>query len=327
VIEASPNISTAEELFGAYGVSQRDLARYRALISAGEWEDAISDFLERYVSPYAEDYERKLVDYIQTASQGELSPADLRKTEESVTELSVALAVLLAAQYDDFVRQSVAASVFSARQIAATKVRDAILRSTIGQFQSLTRGAMARTEFLTLESIRNLQTEMVIENQRIGRMRLAGEAQRAEIAQFRRLLRERHPQIFSDMEAGRVLKDRRGRPYKLSDYVEMSVRTTTLNVERTAVEISEKLRGAKIVEYVLSDPRAAKEPREICAHYLASKTSGKSLMALDAETGKLLGIPTIGQARAAGAMGPNCRHGLRPVSNTFAKKILAKAAA
>ena len=115
----------------------------------------------------------------------------------------------------------------------------------------------------------------------------------------------------------------------------MSVRTTLLNIDRTSVQISvinkedsrTKKKGypVKVVELYLADDRPLKTgiEREICKQVLRTKKYGKPLLAIDGETGKMLGIMTVDEYMAEGGQGPYCRHGYRSIPISL-RKVLEK---
>jgi hypothetical protein len=164
-----------------------------------------------------------------------------------------------------------------------------------------------------LGQIRSIQKQFIVENQYIQEMNFIGVKLEDEITRFNQSLKEVLPEYFRMMEEGYIIKDRAGRPWMLEDYSDMAMRNTILNVDRTSVEVSQRIDGSRVVEYYLRDDREVKNEREICQEILANTIDGMALLALDEDTAEKLGIMTIEDARSKGAMGINCRHSIMPV--------------
>lgn len=308
-------IKDPETLFGEYQVSEFDLARYRKLIADGLYEEAVDDFAKKYMVDYAELYNATMVDYLRQAQEGQLSKDDSSALLLSIAALSAATQTVLNKNFQSFV-QTLAPEVFSDLGIKSPDVKAIILKTTLQRFQELTASAMTETSNNVLSQIRAMQTAMIVENQKISALDIVGQLLKSEVSGFKSGLRKRFPEYYEAMEMGNILKSRRFGPqgqrvirYTLSDYAEMATRTTLLNVDRIAVEVSAGVAGDKVVQYYLRDHRELKsgKEREICKELL----SGSGLLALDQETADALGIPTIDEARAQGAMGPYCRHSIR----------------
>jgi len=314
------------KLFGDYKVSEKDLLYYKKLIDQGDDEQAVDEFLAKYVDPYVEDYQQTLQVYIKQSSQGQLPEADKSGMERSIALLTVGITALLLQNFNDFSSRVISPPVFDQNKIVTKKLKDAILAETISQFEELTRNTMLETQTNVLSYIRTLQKEMIIENQKIVSLGLKEDALASEIAKFKANLRTKFPNLYKAMENGQILKSsiqKNGqvRNFQLSSFVKESVRTTLLNIERTAVEVDADLSGDQVVEYRQLDTRTVKQPREICIHILGNKINGKSLLALNNETANRLGIMTLATAKSEGAMGPHCRHGVLRVSEGFMKFI------
>ena len=114
------------------------------------------------------------------------------------------------------------------------------------------------------------------------------------------------------------------------------VRTTILNIDRVAVQVSVQVKEAakakatnreavNVVEYYTAShaPYKTSRRREICKTILADKSYGIPLLALDKKTSDLLGIMTVEQAMTTleGAMGPHCHHGVRPIPVVKRKEL------
>jgi len=89
---STPEILTAEELFGAYRVTPADRARYARMIAAGERDEATEDFILTYIAPYAEAYADQLLVYLRAAAEGEIKSERRERLSSSVTDLTLAAA-------------------------------------------------------------------------------------------------------------------------------------------------------------------------------------------------------------------------------------------
>lgn len=314
------------KLFGDFKVSEKDLSHYKQLISEGKEEQAVDEFLAKYVEPHVEQYQLTLQFYLKQASLGQLSAPDKSGLEKSVALLTVGLSSLLVSNFSDFANQVIAPPVFERNRIITTAVRKSILDQTVSQFEELTKNTLLETQSNVLTYIRTLQKEMIIENQKILRQGFTEKDLSAEITRFKSSLREKFPDLFKAMENGQILKstakaDGTTRNYKLDNFLNETVRTTILNIERNAVQVDAELSGDQVVEYRQLDMRTVKQPREICIHILSRRVNGKALLAIDQETASRLGILTIADAMSQGAMGNYCRHGILRVSEEFSKKV------
>lgn len=328
IVTAGIRIKSPEQLFGAYGVTDFDLARYRRMIEQGDGEAAIADFVSRYLVEYVDLYNATMISYMQKAQEGQLDDRDMAAIAASIPLLSGALAELQTSQFEQFINEALGPAVFAEQDIQAAAVRQAILQETLSRFEQQTFGAMAETQRNVLEQIRAMQTAMIIENQKIAELDIVGAALKNEVRSFKEGLLAKFPQYYDALESGNILKSRRFGPdgetvitYNLSDYSEMATRTTLLNVDRTAVEISQVLSGAEVVRYYLRDSRQLKsgKEREICKEIL----SAGGMLALTQEAADKYGLMTIDEARSRGAMGPHCRHSIKAASQAAVEKLSA----
>jgi hypothetical protein len=322
-------ITHPDELFSEFNVTDKDLKRYEKLVKQGKAEQAIDEFIEKYMVDVVQLYNATIQRYMEYAEEGQMKRSDLNQIITSTVLLSDGLSRNLNKNFKVFATGIVAVAIFIQMGIKSRAVKNAILDATVNEFITKTAGAMAETQQHILTGIREMQQAMVIQNQKIRQMPSIDELINKEIAQFRENLRRQFPEYYRSMEDGALLKSRRFtsagklKSYKLEDYTEMSARTTILNVDRTSVEVVAKIEGIKVVEYYLRDNRKLKTgfEREICKSILGKTILGKSLLAMDQATANNLGIRTIEHARSDGAMGPWCRHSIRFVSNTFKNKV------
>jgi hypothetical protein len=246
--------------------------------------------------------------------------------ERSVAIITSAILALLLSNFQKFTDHSIAIVVFEETKIKSAKLKKAILDQTLAQFKSLTEKSMLETQTNVLSFIRTLQKEMIIANQLLAKEDLTNDLVSSEIENFRRLLKRKFPDIYKAMEEGKILKSSllpngTFRNFKLDAYLEMSVRTTLLNIRNTAIEVDAQLTEADVVEYYQRDFRSVTNERIVCQDILSESINGKSLLALNDNAARILGIMTLAEARSKGAMGPHCRHGIRQVSKSYVDSL------
>lgn len=311
-------------LFSKYNVSDKDLVRYKKMIENGQVNEAEDEFVTKYMIPASERYSNEIIQYLQIAQTGEMDRKYMNAMIASISLLALTLFPLLKRNFRRYTRESYAPLIFDKYGITSEVVKRAILDNTLQQFATLTDGAMTQTQANVLYQIRKMQQEMIIFNQQISKDVFITDTIDNEIALFKKNLMKTMPDYYKGMEEGNILKDRLGRSIKLDNYADMATRNTILNVDRMSVETISKINQDRVVEYYKRDQRSVKNPRVICMNLLGQKVEGKSLLALDPTTAKVLGIMYIEDAKAQGAMQIYCRHGIKPVSNTFAKKLEKK---
>lgn len=319
------------QLFYRFVVSDDDIDLYKKLMDEGEEEKAIDMFIDTYMVSISELYGGTISYYLNEVQRGEMTQKDKNGIEKSVILLSSALALSMNNNFRTFTKEVYAPVIFDELQITSAKVKRAVFDATIAQFEELTEGAMNETSRFILRNIRQMQREIVIENQRIGTVKEITGKLNKEVNKFRERVRREIPGFYEAMEEGKILKSkkimRNGQEivyhYRLENYAGMATRTTILNVDRTATEVHAKVEELPVVEYYLRDNRPLKtgKEREICKFILKHKYMGKSVLALDEETAGKLGIMSLTYAKENGAMGPYCRHSIKPVSKTYLRKI------
>ena len=130
IVTAGIRIKSPEQLFGAYGVTDFDLARYRRMIEQGDGEAAIADFVSRYLVEYVDLYNATMISYMQKAQEGQLDDADLAAIAASIPLLSGVLAEIQTSQFEQFINEALGPAVFAEQDIQAAAVRQAILQET-----------------------------------------------------------------------------------------------------------------------------------------------------------------------------------------------------
>lgn len=251
--------------------------------------------------------------------------------------MSFGLSGLLIKNFNDFMKKSYSDNVFAQNNISKAKVQNIINKSTLSNFEALTDKTMTSTQADVLKNIRTMQKEYVLFNQR----NLGKKVLDTEVTAFKAMLKKKYPEYYK-MKQGKLMSTKmfgtppKSKHYNLNYYIDMSVRTTLLNVDRTAVQTGVLLKEQKktlnknrvavnLIEYALIDNRTLKtgKQREICQKILGDKRYGVPLLALDQKTADLLGIMTVDEAMSTPdyAMGVWCRHGGKPLSTTMRKKM------
>ena len=326
IYQGSIRIKDPISLFSRYHVTKKEINRWTMMIEAGNGEKAIDEFIAKYTTGPAELYTAAMQDYLRIAESGEVPRSGLNKITTSVVAISSAYASNVISSFSTFVKEAVAPTIFEKFKITSPSVKQSIFDATIAQFGNLTEGAMTMTQNNILTGIRQMQMEMIQRNQAMRSRVFASSHLDKEVDDFKKRLKQTYPNYYKGMEEGRVLMDRNGKQWKLEDYATMATRTTILNVERTSVEIISKIGSQRVVEYFLRDSRtlSSGNEREICKEILSKKVLGKSVLAMDLKTARILGVFSLDTAKAKGAMGPWCRHSIRPVSKVYNRKLNRK---
>ena len=311
-------------LFSKYFVTEKDIDRYTRMINTGKGEEAVDEFIAKYMLSVSHQYTLEMQRYLRVAETGEMERKDQNKMVTSVALLTVAMLPVYKNNFRKFIANSYAPAIFKTHGVTSPLVKRVILDNTVSQFMTLTESSMSVTQANVINHIRQMQKEMVVFNQSIKNQTFITGQLNREVALFKEGLRETFPGYYKAMEEGNILRDSLGRNVKPDAYAEMSTRTTILNVDRTSVETIAKIDRVRVVEYYKRDFRTVKEHRQICTQILSNITEGKSLLAMDQETAKVLGVLYIENAKAQGALGVNCRHSIKSVSNTFGRKIEKK---
>lgn len=328
------DLLSESDLVGDYNITSEDLEDYRDLVLIGREEEAVEQFILDYMLEEVSLYEDTLSKYMTITYQGELPEDSLNNLLASIAGLSLALSFSLKSNVSKFVTNVVGPNILDKAKIVQEDVREAILRETTSRFNTLVDGAMSQTQGNVLGYIREMQRRLIVENQLIRNKNWSESTIQLEIARFRQELKDNFPQYFKAMEERKFLTSKRfgefGEKvnyYKLDNYLDMSIRTTILNVDRVSVEVSAKAEDMPVVEYYLRDNRVLKtgQEREICRSILSDVILDKSILAVTQEASELLGIMTIEEAQNTPdyAMGVYCRHSIRLLSKTYLRKINA----
>ncbi len=327
---------SAYALFSKYALSEEEIQVFVKSLAENE-EESIERFLQAYLQLPTEEYSELVAKYMVIAEQGELTAANKNKIERSVIALTTALISTLKNNFDILAEKLYGPIIFTERDITVKKVQKAILDATAGQFNTLTEKSLLSTQADVLAKVRRMQRELITFNQ--GRGRLTGASLDRAVKNFTDTLKARFPSYYK-MADGKLFSTspfgENGivRYYKLEDYVNMSVRTTLLNIDRTSTEVivtakedQREIKGrtpVRVVEFYKRDNRTIKtKEREICQHILASRKYGKPLLALDEETASLLKIMSVREAENTPdySFGVGCRHSIKPISVALRKEL------
>ena len=189
-----------------------------------------------------------------------------------------------------------------------------IKKNIINLFNKNIEGALLGTPREIVTTIRSLQKDILKIRNVITDAEKLGELTAREMAKFKsslfKKLKNNNPKYYNMLENNQYIKYSDGKMVTLDAYNEMATRTTILNIERDGVEAQEIKNERRISGYMLRDERTVIKARETCKRILNKKYMGHALLAHDSGAAEIFGCWTIDEARAAGAMGPNCRHSL-----------------
>jgi len=327
LVNNRPQLKSPKDLFVYHGVSQVDLKKYQRMLAAGNTKGAMNAFLKKYVRKNMAEFQTIAQGYLVQAELGEMQPKHVNQMGRNLAIYSTRIQNTVNNNYEIFLKKAVGPSTFEKRALTNAKIKRIALNDTLNEFKRLTNGAMSNTTQNVLTQTRKMQRQMVVRNNVIKSPNFTGNAQ-MEIGRFKDTLRKTNPDYYQAMEDGNIFKSRsfgKGQEkvinYKLDEYTDMSARTTLMNVDRTTSEVISKVNGDNVVEFYELDSRDVETERDICQDILSVDTEGRSLLALDDSTADALGILTLDQAREQFSMSPNCRHSIKPVSETFQNRI------
>jgi len=312
----------ALEIFKGYNVTKKDLAHYEKLIADGDIEQAISEFIDKYIRPFVSQYEQEMLIILQRSLERELTQEQQNKTALKISALSAALSVLITTNFSKLSKLHIE-TLKKIGLIDARKMANITEKHLVENFNILTKEAMTRTNQNIINNIRNVQRAIAVDTAGLIKRGIQGVDLEAAKMQLKNTLLKRFPQYQEMLKTGNFLLSRDNKKLNLNSYIDMSVRTTLLNVDRDIAENEARINDDEVVEYYKADKRIVKEPRVICQHILQNKVNGKSLLALNENAARKYGIMTIEQAKSEGAMGPNCTHSFKSVSRQFMKELEA----
>ena len=307
-------------------IKKADIQRYSKLFLKGEDSSAFAFFYNTYIKPEAQKLtaisQKEMAKVIDGVPPVEVNHIILR-VQGSINDYEKKTVSI----FKEFTKEVYTPILFERLGTTKPELKATIMRQTLSEFTDKTRGALANTDAAVVRSIRKMQTDIIKNNLKIAAKENIPGILSKEVNAFKagltKELRKNNPDFYRMLEKGTLIKSRTRADgtyisYSLENYAEMSVRTTLLNVERTSVEVAALDEEAPLVGYELIDDRPLKgEEREICQHIINNKVRGKSVLALTQDVADALGIMTIDEAKADGAMGVNCRHGLVPLDTEY----------
>lgn len=311
------------QTFQLYNVSESDLSRYRMLIAEGSGDQAISEFIDKYIRPNVNIFESEIVEILRASLEKEMSTSQILKQEVKIGALSTGIYVIITRGF-----KSILSEYMKAKRpdLENTEIAKITVRDILNNFDALTKDAMTRTSQNILNNVRRIQRAILVDS--ISQRLRKGTPLEIEGAGriFRDELLKRHPEYLELIQSKNFLLSRDNRAMDLNRYVDMSIRTTLLNVDRDVTENEAMIGGDEVVEYYKADQRTIKtKPRIICKSILSpdKKILGKSLLALTYRAADKYGIMTVTEAKSTKdyAMGPYCTHGIRRLPEEFLNKL------
>lgn len=306
-------------------LSEDDIQYYAEIAAAGTAQDALDAFMSDFILAYSGRYSEYVRAQMAKATEM-LTAKDISDISLSVSSATVAFKEAQKKIYADFINNVYGDVAMMELNVTNPMVIEAIKNNTIVTFNNLIDGALQGTNQDVLETIRNFQYDLIEGTNKITTaekfLGIGPDELQVMKEEFENTLRQDHSEFYSMSEDGNFVRYSDGKLVNFDDYNEMATRTTTLNVQRDAVQAQEIMDEHRVSEYLLVDNRPLKvdkkgrtHPREICQEILQDKLFGVAMVAHDQEAADLLGIYTLDEAKEEGALGPNCRHGIQPLDD------------
>ncbi len=310
-------------------IDQEFLRYYESLLRRGKIEEAIQAYNKRIPYEVSYIYTKTIQDLFQWAVDREIPRQEIAGVSVKLGLYTRQARDVLVNSMRSFTTSVTSKAFYQMHGLSDAKLQKAILDTCLEQFAVYTDGAMSQTPSYVLNHIRQIQTEWIIRNQAIAKNYRVGELLEASEAEFKDRLQKKFPHIFKDIKDGKILKSRlygkdldRAVSYTLEEYNEMATRATILNIDRNTCEMAAQVSSEKVVEYFVRDDRKiVTQERQVCLDLMKKKIAGKSLLALDDETGARLKIRTLTQAKQEGAMFLHCQHSIRRLSAEFLEEL------
>ena len=301
------------------------------LIQSGRDEEAFQYLYSKYIQPNTQELTQAIQRQMRLGLNTILTEVEINRITLTITSQVQATNTAVESVFTSFTKEIYTPRLFKRIRVTNPLIRDNIVNQTLAEFANKTRGALSMTNSDVLSAIRTYQRDLIKANLKISSKENIPGVLNTEVNKFKRQmetwLRKNNPDFFKQLDEGKFIRSRplpdgTVKHYKLNEYSEMSVRTTLMNVQRTSVEVASLAEGARVVGYDLIDNRPLKgEEREICQEILGNKVHGESILALDDEVAKVLGIMTVDEAKSLGAMGVNCRHGLIQLDTEYLVQV------
>jgi hypothetical protein len=323
-------IKSPVNFYEEYELTEDELSWLFLMFEEGNGQDATDIFIQQFILPPSTKYQDVILSYMGVIDSGLLEQKEENKLVRNITLLSLGLIALLKDNYSKYIKSVYAPQIFKNNNLDNAGVKDKIIDEVLSKFDESIQATFSQSDIFIVNSIRTLQREMLAENFRLMKTKVPEEAMDVMIKRFKASLRNKYPEIYKAMEEGNIIVTSRMTDtgikfmhFKIDYYVDMSVRTTLLNADRTTVEIMALANDEKIVEYYLSDNRAVNKDRDICQKILSNKIYGMSLLATDDITAKKLGIYSIQEAKSTPdyIFSYGCRHNIRRLPRDFLNRI------
>jgi hypothetical protein len=305
-------------------IKPRDMARWKKMAAGGNQEAALEEFILFNVAMSGR-YAKFVSGLMERVLNG-ITPKQVDDISIQISSATTGFKKAAKSTYREFVGNVYFDKVFKTLGIRNPIVKRTIQNNTLKKFYENIDVALSQTDRMVVKEIRKLQTDLIRHSKDIARVKdMSGliEKERAAIVtKLQKQFEKKHVDFFKMKDDHAFVKYSDGKLVNFEAYNEMATRTTTMNVEREAVEINEKIEGRRVSEYFMRDVRSVKSERDVCKRIMSRRYLGKyALIAHDDAAADVFGIMTVEAARAEGAFGPNCRHSMRPLSDAVYNRI------
>lgn len=316
--------------YDEYSLGEEEIQWLLDMADEGLEQEAIDTLIDQFFLPPGIKYEDVINKYLYSSQAGVLKSEDKNHMIRNIALLSAGLAILMKNNFSAYMKKIYAPKIFKRHGLEDSKTKKAILQQAITDFDEKITGVMANTQSFAVNGIRSMQREIVSRNLFFKEQKIKDEAFDVEKKLFDKGLRRKYPSIYKAIDEGNIVVTRKLeaggeslRHYKINYYSDLLTRTSILNIDRNTVSVAAAVNGERVVGYRLADPRKVKKDREICQQILANKVYGVSLLAVDEDAARKLGIMTIEEAQSTPdyAMGPYCRHTIYRLGNDFLERI------
>lgn len=310
----------ANYFYNDYVIEDEDIEQMQQMVDEGNGQYALDLFIDEYIGDASNQYNNIISEYLNDVYSGPMRLKDVNNLTRNISLLTLGLSTFLIREFAVFANQIYLPYMFSQNGITDDELKRNVSREVLSEFERLIDGTFSQTQGFLLNGIRTIQREMIVENLLLKKSGISSDALEQEINKFKDSLKTKYPDIYQAFKQGKIIKTAKfvdgkeiSRHYKLDYYIDLSVRTTLLNVDRISTTVSALVDDEEVVEYYLSDPRKVVKDREICQHILNTKVNGVSILALNSDAAKKYGVMTVEEAQSTPdyAMGPYCRHSLR----------------
>lgn len=294
------------------------------MAASGNHEAAMEEFVLFNVAMSSR-YAKFVSDIMERVLNG-ITPKQVDDISIQISSATTGFKKAVKSTYREFVYNVYFDKVFKSLGIRNPIVKLTIQNNTLKKFYDNIDGALSQTNRDVVKEIRKVQVDIIKHSKDLARVKdMSGliEKERAALRlKLEKQFEKRHIDFFKMKDNRAFVRYSDGKLINFEAYNEMATRTTTMNVEREAVEINEKIEGRRVSEYFVRDTRSVKSERDVCRRIMSRRYLGKyALIAHDSAAADLFGIMTVDAARDEGAFGPNCRHSMRALSDAVYNRI------